>query len=171
MPCFVSNLLHSFSEEYKHQSSEKKTLDAIHEVSSLKTSWEAWNIALGHKFIFWRRSEWSWLPDSEGDNYFSVSNNVEKVPLDLWKKLGVSVRKEFSCLCASEVYTISAQQVKLEPCVSQQWPMRSVYPQWDFLLPTLVTTHHPCNDRALCHVAFKEWKKEWRKVNCVITNC
>lgn len=108
------------------------------------------------------RSEWCWLPDNWGDNYFSVSNNVEKVPFGQ-KKLGACVRKQLSCFCASEAHTVSPRQVQLEPCVPGQWPMSSVYPQWDFLLSTLVTAHHPCKHRDPCYAAFKEQQKKGTK--------
>lgn len=38
--------------------------------------------------------------------------------------------------------------------------MCSVYPQWDFLLSTLLTTHHPCSDRAMLLLRNEKRKKE-----------
>lgn len=38
--------------------------------------------------------------------------------------------------------------------------MCSVYLQWDFLLSTLLTTHHPCSDRAMLLLTNEKSKKE-----------
>lgn len=112
--------------------------------------------AFGHMF---RRHKWSWHPDSWGDNDFSVSNDVEEVPCGQ-NIPGGSMRKEFSCFRASDAHSISPRQVQWEPCVSGQWLMCSVYPQWDFLLATLLTTRHACSDRAMLLLRNEKRKEE-----------
>lgn len=83
-----------------------------------------------------------------------MSNNVKKVPSGQ-KKCGVDVREEFSCFGVLEASTISPGPVTREPRVTDELCLSSTR----FPVSNFSNNPSPSNDRALCHVAFKEGGK------------